>query len=456
MGFAMPQVRFSLAVAALRKSFAAETTSRREFVTGILLCIGLALLPFGDIQPLRAVGGGYLASPAGLLIAAAWVIWGPKPRRSLFGFLGALVAVSCLLSASLLLDSGQTYFLDEIPAVKDIKMAIDLATEVAVFYAGFELSKRFPTSFSIGFSIALSLSVVMAVVTLMGWKVFDEGNFFHSWVNVQGRVRAAQGEASYFAASLILICGALALLARTSRVRIIMLALAVVTPAVLTASRGAFVGLAVALMVFAVIWMTRRFVRPNWLIFWAALLATGTAVMAFLLPAVTASQLWRSVGLADTQYTSDATRAAWAFAVLLAVIASPIGLGLASSVIQSQNFLIQAQVFLSGAFSEKQWAEVDNLIRTGSDLQLAPKSLVTVFTLILGVLGFAAIVLVYTRIYLAQEILVTSSVDSNLLKIFALWVMVFAAVSYGSITSWDLVLVLGILSSKPRATQCVS
>lgn len=438
----------------LRNSIRSETTNKRNLITVILLCTGLALLPFGDLQPLRVLGGGYLASPAGLIIAAAWLSWNSKPliiRRTYFY---SIIVVCLILGFSLFISSGKTYFYGQLGSAKDLKMAISLATEISVFFAGLVLGRKFTASFILGLSIALILSVVMGVFTLAGWNFFDGGSFFHSWDNSQGRVRAAQGEASYYAASLILLGGALAVLAKTRRVRLILLVLTVVLPTLLTASRGAFVSLAVALVGFGAIWAFRRFVRPRRLVAWAIVLGGLTALMAVFLPLVTSSKLWLVLGLADTNYTSDATRSAWAIATLLVLFTSPLGLGLANSVVQSQHLLAHAQTLLYGYFSEAQWAEVINLIHTNIDDQLAPKSLVTTITFLLGFGGFGVISFIYSRIYITQGILEPSSWDSTLLKIFAIWVMVLAAVSYGSLFSWDLALVLGLLASKKRDYQC--
>lgn len=407
---------------------------------------GCALFAVDDVSNLRSLGGGLLASPSWIpILLAGWIASRSSQFRDMRhrGLLSALFMYGGIVTL-FTLPFLTSEILGENPLIKGFKLMVSVGVFLLMLVAGGLLSKIVPKAIQFGCLIAIGLMTGGALMYHFGNPVIDQTELLHSYSNFQQRVRSTRFEASSLGSGL-LVCMGLVFLFCKKKKAIFGYCLGLLFIGMLAESRGTTLTIIVTLIAVLVALWLRLFLQTTndsvlrFLTFGVAAIAI---VLSFRLDYFLESPIWSAVGL-QTEGTSDASRSMWADTSLAAVVQYPFGMGYAAYLEWLPIIVEQSTRTALDQFPIRDLAEMINQSLAASDATLSPKNLVGVAAVHLGVVGVAAIGVLYATV-------LRNSMDEvrfgNINRfVIAASIMVLTSSYYSSIFSVDQAFLFGAL-----------
>jgi hypothetical protein len=407
---------------------------------------GCALFAVDDVSNLRSLGGGLLASPSWIpILLAGWIASRSSQFRDMRhrGLLSALFMYGGIVTL-FTLPFLTNEILGENPLIKGFKLMVSVGVFLLMLVAGGLLSRIVPKAIQFGCFVAIGLMTGGALMYHFGTPAIDQTELLHSYSNFQQRVRSTRFEASSLGSGL-LVCMGLVFLFFRNKKAILGYCLGLLCIGMLAESRGTTLTVIVTLItVLIALWLRLllRTTNDSVLRFWTFAVAVVAIVLSFRLDYFLESPIWSAVGL-QTEGTSDASRSMWADTSLAAVVQYPFGMGYAAYLEWLPAIVEQSTRTALDQFPIRDLAEMINQSLAASDATLSPKNLVGVAAVHLGVVGVAAIGLLYATV-------LRNSMDEfrfgNINRfVIAVSIMVLTSSYYSSIFSVDQAFLFGAL-----------
>lgn len=421
--------------------------ANRHRIAGSLAFVGAALLAFNDIAPLRAIGGGLLASPGWmpLVIATVLVFRDAKTplTKTILKPLLLLLSLGCLVSVATLPFLPEE-LLGESPATKAIKLLVTMVIWCTIFLGAGLLMRTVRLWLLTGLLTAVAIMTVSAILGQLGLSMFEDLGFFHGTQNGQMRLRGTRFEASSLGAGLICCLSALALVLR-GRMALVIMAVGFLSIQFLSRSRGTWVTVVIVLIVIGILYVVgRRVTRNNsWaerVLPWMTVVITLS--LSFGLSFLVTSDIWVDLGLADgSGMTSETTRSVWAATTAISLLSFPLGMGFAGYLNWLPGVLSQATVQNTSSFHTAGFSELLAIINSADDALLSPKTLPGLLIVFFGWAGAAAAVALAFLAVRGGLNLSRSGLLAAPAAAFAVLLVSFTFAS--SVFSWDQALILG-------------
>jgi hypothetical protein len=428
-------------------TIAVSLPTNRHRVAGFLAFLGAALLAFNDIAPLRAIGGGLLASPGWvpLVIATALVFNDAKTplTKTILKSLLLVLSLGCLVSVATLPFLPEQ-LLGESPTTKAIKLLITMAAWCTIFLGAGLLLRTVRTWLLAGLLTAVAIMAVSAFLGQLGFGVFENLGFFHGTQNGQMRLRGTRFEASSLGAGLICSLSAFAMVLRGRRA-LVMMAAGFLAVQFLSRSRGTWVTVVLVLVAIGILYVVgKRITRTkSWaarVLPWASVVTTLS--LSFGLSFLVTSDMWVDLGLADgSGMRSETTRSVWAATTAMSLLNFPLGMGFAGYLNWLPEILSQATTQNSGSFYTADFSELLAIINSSDDTLLSPKTLPGLLIIFFGWVGAAASVALSFLAVRGGLNLSRSGFLAAPAAAFAVLLVSFTFAS--SVFSWDQALILG-------------
>lgn len=427
-------------------------TRRTDFVAGSLAFLGTALLAFDDIAPLRALGGGLLASPGFVFLLIAIALIHNKggkrhEKRLVMVSLGllALVVLTSIVTLPFLPD----HLLGESTILKAFKITITLTVWCTIFTGAGSLVDVLRPWLLAGLLAAIAIMLGSAVIGQIGYSSIEGMGFIHGTRNSQMRLRGTRFEASSLGAGLI-TCFAAIMMVLRGRKSLMISGVGLLVIQLLTRSRGTWVTTAIVLGVIAALFLfaqRAQALRDNAQRVLSVFVVITVSGLSMGLSYLVTSEAWVSLGLVDgSGMTSEASRSVWAMTSLISLGNFPIGMGFAGYLTWLPDTLAQGVAISSGSFTPADFYEMSAIIRSGDDMLLSPKTLPGILIVFFGWAGaLASVGLAYV---VARSSLTLSKLGYLAAPAGALALLLVSFTYSSSIFSWEQALVFGWFVSR--------